>query len=244
MSGLSEADYANVVWITRACQTSASIAILYDHGTVITFGDETKYIWTEDNVSGFTQHSPLSLGTILYYIIRYVGDAVAMYSRLVSTTAAEPSDLVSDASCLVQAVTVAGAITCMFEQGPSGRYHFWLPIIGYEGILFSLALWFGFKRYTSRNRFRGSPRVSIVDALVQGNVISFFCVLVPCIVSAVMWQTLSVDWMDVPEYFPATMEVVMGCRLILSLRSEMIRTTLPGSQHSLSMWTVDLSNRD
>ncbi|KAH7919945.1 hypothetical protein BV22DRAFT_836506 [Leucogyrophana mollusca] len=68
-SGVYEAaivNAANVIRITRICQLSSAIIIIYDH--LITFNQEVEFIWKR----------PWSLATVIYLIVRYVGDGLGL----------------------------------------------------------------------------------------------------------------------------------------------------------------------
>ncbi|KAH7922529.1 hypothetical protein BV22DRAFT_1131339 [Leucogyrophana mollusca] len=57
---------ANIIRITRICQLSSAIIIIYDH--LITFNQEVEFIWKK----------PWSLATVIYLIVRYVGDGLGL----------------------------------------------------------------------------------------------------------------------------------------------------------------------
>ncbi|KIJ61106.1 hypothetical protein HYDPIDRAFT_116361 [Hydnomerulius pinastri MD-312] len=115
-----------------------------------------------------------------------------------------------------------GLNVCTDTNTPKIFYSYWLPVIGFEGILCILALYAGFEH--SQNRFKGPGGGRLVDAIIKGNVLYFVFILVACIVNAVMWQTLPYQWLEVPEGFPECVEVIVGCRLLLHLRQTFART--------------------
>ncbi|KAF8125424.1 hypothetical protein EV363DRAFT_630127 [Boletus edulis] len=119
-----------------------------------------------------------------------------------------------------------GLYICADTQAPSfyEPYVIWLPVIVYDGILCLLALWHGIRTWMS-DRTKRLDGVYIADVLIKDNVGYFLCILLTCIVSVVIAQCLGLRWKEVSEEFPAPMEVVIGCRLILNLRSAFVRDT-------------------
>ncbi|KAG6333357.1 hypothetical protein ID866_5733 [Astraeus odoratus] len=104
------------------------------------------------------------------------------------------------------------------NEGTSGTFYvFWLPILGFECLLCSLAIWAGIK--LSRNGARSLPRkVQLLDVLIKGNVGYFLVVFLVAVMTAAMWGMLSPEWLEVPEGFPHAVAVIAGCRLILHIR--------------------------
>ncbi|KAN0082462.1 hypothetical protein V8E55_008257 [Tylopilus felleus] len=139
-----------------------------------------------------------------------------------------------DADSQITNETLPGLHICANTQGPSffQPYILWLPVVVYDGILCLLAAWRGIRSWMEGYRFRRLNGVYIADVLVKDNVGYFLCILLTCIVSAVTAQTFGARrlWMEVSEEFPAPMEVVIGCRLILNLRSCLIQDTEKDSE--------------
>ncbi|KAH0828765.1 hypothetical protein J3R83DRAFT_3201, partial [Lanmaoa asiatica] len=122
---------------------------------------------------------------------------------------------------------VAGLYICTVD-GPSffRLYIFWLPVLVYDTGLCLLALWYGISIWMSGYRARRMDGVYIADVLVKGNAGYFFCIILMCLVNIVIGQYLGLPWTKVSEEFPAPMEVVIGCRLILTLRSALVQDTI------------------
>ncbi|KAI6041417.1 hypothetical protein EDC04DRAFT_3139754 [Pisolithus marmoratus] len=106
---------------------------------------------------------------------------------------------------------VPGLKFCTNTGVSSSFYVFWLPTLGFECILCSLAVWAGVRR--SRNN-----KIRLLDVLIKGNVGYFLIIFLVSVMTAVMWGTLSEEWIEVPEGFPHAGTVIAGCRLILHLR--------------------------
>ncbi|KIJ62348.1 hypothetical protein HYDPIDRAFT_114878 [Hydnomerulius pinastri MD-312] len=130
-----------------------------------------------------------------------------------------------DADAIAISEPVAGLYICTDIWGSTifKFYSFWIPVVIFESILCLLALCVSIRHLLSGYRARGINGVDLSGALVKGNVFYFFCILVACVVNTAMWQNLGFQWIEVPEGFPVTMAVVVGCRLILSLRSALLQ---------------------
>ncbi|KAN0082450.1 hypothetical protein V8E55_008245 [Tylopilus felleus] len=130
-----------------------------------------------------------------------------------------------DADSQITNEILPGLHICANIDGPSfyQPYVLWLPVVVYDGILCLLAAWRGIRSWMQGYRAKRVDGVYIADVLVKDNVGYFLCILLICIVSAVTAQIFGRLWMEVSEEFPAPMEVVVGCRLILNLRSCLIQ---------------------
>ncbi|KIJ62694.1 hypothetical protein HYDPIDRAFT_30286 [Hydnomerulius pinastri MD-312] len=113
----------------------------------------------------------------------------------------------------------AGIFICDDLNTPKIFYSFWLAPLVFESILCLLAIRIGIQR--SKDHFRPTSirGTRLVNVVVMGNVVYFVGILLACIVNAAMWQSLSSQWLEVPEGFPQAIEVIAGCRLILHIRS-------------------------
>ncbi|KAI9573082.1 hypothetical protein HD554DRAFT_2167369 [Boletus coccyginus] len=120
-----------------------------------------------------------------------------------------------------------GLYICANTQSPPfyRSYDIWLPVVMYDGILCLLAVWHGVRSWVTGYRVGRSDGVNIASILVIGNAGYFLCLLLTCIASIIIAQYLGVTWMEVSQEFPAPIEVVIGCRLILSLRSSLVPDT-------------------
>lgn len=114
---------------------------------------------------------------------------------------------------------IPGLKLCTNTGLSNSFYIFWLPVLSFECILCSLAVWAGVRR--SRNDtspISVSNKIRLLDVLIKGNVGYFLVIFLVSVVTAVMWGTLSEEWIEVPEGFPHAGTVIAGCRLILHIR--------------------------
>lgn len=112
-----------------------------------------------------------------------------------------------------------GIRICAVKKAPPALAYVWLPDIVFGTFLFVLAARVGFKRGRfGFNVFR-MERKDLVDALVYGNVHYYFCILVANAVNTGIWQGLGFGWFEVPEGFAAVIEIILGCRMVLDLKS-------------------------
>lgn len=118
----------------------------------------------------------------------------------------------------------------------SDFYVFWLPVLCFECLLCSLAVWAGIQR--SRDGLRPvviSNRVRLLDVLIKGNVVYFLAIFLAGMVNAVMWATLSDEWIEVPEGFAHAVVVIAGCRLILHIRNAASPPLIDDTFHQLQL---------
>lgn len=108
---------------------------------------------------------------------------------------------------------------CSVTHAPSVLAYVWLPDIIFGTFLFVLAARVGLKRSKSGFNIFRMQRKDLVDALVYGNVHYFFCILVANAVNTGIWQGLGHDWFEAPEGFAAVIEIILGCRMVLDLKS-------------------------
>jgi len=118
-----------------------------------------------------------------------------------------------------------GLYICADVRGPSfyQEYLFWLPFIVYDGMLCMLALWHGISSRMSGYHAKWKTGIYVADILIKGNVGYFLCLLVASMISIVIGQFLAIQWTEVSQAFPATIESMIACRLILDLRSSLVR---------------------
>jgi len=122
---------------------------------------------------------------------------------------------------------LTGSYMCADENAPSfyRLYVLWLPAIVGDSILCLLALWHGIRTWMSGYRISGKNTMFLADALIKGNVGYFLCVILASLVNIIIGQFLGITWTKVSEAFPSPIQVVIGCRLILNLRSTLARNT-------------------
>lgn len=108
---------------------------------------------------------------------------------------------------------------CSVTQAPPVLAYVWLPDIVFGTFLFVLAARIGFKRGKFGFNIFRMERKDLVDALVYGNVHYFFCILVANVVNTGIWQGLGHNWFEAPEGFAAVIEIILGCRMVLDLKS-------------------------
>ncbi|KAL4079511.1 hypothetical protein J3A83DRAFT_4210214 [Scleroderma citrinum] len=111
------------------------------------------------------------------------------------------------------------ADVCAGMTTPTYAYN-WAPCIAFEAILTVLALWAGIKRSRQRSyprsaRFNGPQ---LVDVLIQGNVIYFLCPLVLFVLFMKHNPSLEVQWLIDTILLRAPVTIMVGCRLVLSIR--------------------------
>ncbi|KAG1751502.1 uncharacterized protein EDB91DRAFT_610192 [Suillus paluster] len=112
-----------------------------------------------------------------------------------------------------------GIRVCAVTRAAPVVAYVWLPDIVFEAFLFLLAARIGFKRGRFGFNIFRMERKSLINALLYGNVHYFFCILVANAVNAGIWQGLGPSWFEVPEGFAAAIEVTLGCRMVLDLKS-------------------------
>jgi len=269
-TAVSEAEYvqiANVISITRICQTVGAIIVLYDH--VITFDGEIDHVW---------RVRPSSFGSIIYLCIRYFGDALSILNLVAFLGKKVPTVnfctryffiqgwlgilivfliqlmlqlrlyalyrrsriiltfMIFGYVCEIVAMAVImgylaeyakitnnllGALyICGDVKAPSfyRAYVIWLPVLVYDGLLCLLALWSGIDHWRSGHCAERLHLRCIADTLVVGNVAYFFSIILGTVIASVLGQYFGVTWAIVSQGFPAPVETMAGCRLILSLR--------------------------
>ncbi|KAG1890244.1 hypothetical protein F4604DRAFT_654698 [Suillus subluteus] len=114
---------------------------------------------------------------------------------------------------------IPGIRICAVMKAPPALAYVWLPDIVFGTFLFVLAASIGFKRGRFGFDIFRMERKDLVDALVYGNVHYFFCILVANVVNAGIWQGLGYNWFEAPEGFAAVIEIILGCRMVLDLKS-------------------------
>ncbi|KAH7890592.1 hypothetical protein F5I97DRAFT_57671 [Phlebopus sp. FC_14] len=264
---LDQAVYA--LWVSRLCQVAGTTLVLWDH--FITLDLEFLYIWKS-----------FSVATVLYVIIRYLGDAAAIIG-VIALLLPPSNETVSRgiqnalgwipliillctqivlqariyalcrrskrilafmlvlflAEAIALFVLIGGAVrsievvsipfvnikTCLASQADRPSQIVWVIILCFEGILFILVLWIGISHgYTGLRRdFFGR---SVFKSLIRGNVFYFACVMVACITDEAVSRILGEEWILIPSAISDTMEVIVGCRLILNLHASLLRDTL------------------
>lgn len=112
-----------------------------------------------------------------------------------------------------------GITMCAVMKAPPALAYVWLPDIVFGSFLFVLAARIGFKRGRAGCNIFRMERKDLVDALVYGNVHYFFCILAANVVNTGIWQGLGSNWFEAPEGFAAVIEIILGCRMVLDLKS-------------------------
>ncbi|KAG0704508.1 hypothetical protein DFH29DRAFT_997598 [Suillus ampliporus] len=112
-----------------------------------------------------------------------------------------------------------GIRICAVVHVPPTVAYVWLPDIIFAAFLFLLAARVGLKRGRFDFNIFRMERKDLIDALVYGNVHYFFCIFVANAVNAGIWIALGFSWYEVPEGFAAVAEVILGCRMVLDLKS-------------------------
>ncbi|KAH7920034.1 hypothetical protein BV22DRAFT_828830 [Leucogyrophana mollusca] len=114
---------------------------------------------------------------------------------------------------------------CAADGLPNFFFGWWLPIIIFEGLLCMFALCAGVRQLILRSQLEGFRGGRAVDSLVKGNVFYFLCVLIPCTLNTVVWATLGVSYVQITQGFGFATAIVVGCRVVLSLRRTLSRKT-------------------
>lgn len=118
--------------------------------------------------------------------------------------------------------------------------YIWVPCLAFDSILAILAIWAGIKQSRQQSHFR-SPRLNrprIIDVLIQGNVIYFLSPLVTLILLVKHNVSLKVQWFADTLLFRAPVTILVGCRLVLSIREA---TRPPASSYGTTSDTIALS---
>ncbi|KAL4081351.1 hypothetical protein V8B97DRAFT_1862995 [Scleroderma yunnanense] len=121
---------------------------------------------------------------------------------------------------------------CASDVIPAYAY-IWVPCFAFDGILVILAIWAGIQqsRQLSYSRSARFNRPRLIDVLIEGNVIYFISPLITLILLAKHGVSLKVQWIADTLLFKAPVTIMVGCRLILSIREA---ATSPAHSHSTS----------
>ncbi|KAL4067029.1 hypothetical protein V8B97DRAFT_999002 [Scleroderma yunnanense] len=211
-------------WETRLAVTTL---LFYEY--FLTLDQEIEYIWKH-------RWKP---STALYLFVRYFGtlyNLTATVLMLIRRSNAVSQFLFGAEAwagfilwwavqdTFAEHIVVTGlyyyeADVCAGMTTPTYAYN-WAPCIAFEAILTVLALWAGIKRSRQRSyprsaRFNGPQ---LVDVLIQGNVIYFLCPLVLFVLFMKHNPSLEVQWLIDTILLRAPVTIMVGCRLVLSIR--------------------------
>ncbi|KDQ58701.1 hypothetical protein JAAARDRAFT_677528 [Jaapia argillacea MUCL 33604] len=128
---------------------------------------------------------------------------------------------------------IPGIRICSPVLIPRFFFSFWLPICGFESILFAFALWKGLSLLLSSGEKWSDGNLSYV--LFRDSISYFFLILVACIANAVVWLTLPSTWLESPEGYVTAIYNIMGSRLMLNMRDAYY---LPVSQGTCPVSTM------
>ncbi|KAH7925267.1 hypothetical protein BV22DRAFT_453086 [Leucogyrophana mollusca] len=135
----------------------------------------------------------------------------------------------SNADLVVMNEVLPGVGLCTASSIPSSLDDFWYPVMLFEGMLCTLALWAGI---THIRELRGLGAGGVIQAFRPGRVIEVFvrdsvfyfvCMSATCSVNVAMWQALGENWFEIPVGFSIVAGVIMGCRLVLRMRESYYR---------------------
>ncbi|OJA20480.1 hypothetical protein AZE42_01973 [Rhizopogon vesiculosus] len=240
------------VWVTRICQLCPCIIFFYDHlltldreveyiwkrpvtssnilyvivryggGLLVVFttmaftSEHTSqkvhffYHFKDGPVSAFSgQFSPYCSSEYTLYTI----DLEKSYLRCVRNS--HGRDYTNE--------PLPGIRICAVTRAPPALAYIWLPDIIFGAFLFVLAARVGFKRGRFGSNIFRMERKDLVDALLHGNLHYFFCILAVNVANAGIWKWLGYTWFEAPEGFAAVIEIILGCRMVLDLRSTVSR---------------------
>ncbi|OAX42535.1 hypothetical protein K503DRAFT_797087 [Rhizopogon vinicolor AM-OR11-026] len=217
------------VWVTRICQLCPCIIFFYDY--LLTLDREVEYIWKR----------PVTSSNILYITVRYGGGLLVVLTTMAFTSehtsqkvhsfyhfrdgpvSAFSGQFSSYCSSEYTNEPLPGIRICAVMRAPPALAYIWLPDIIFGAFLFVLAARVGFKRGRFGSNIFRMERKDLVDALLHGNLHYFFCILAVNVVNAGVWKWLGYTWFEAPEGFAAVIEIILGCRMVLDLRSTVSR---------------------
>jgi len=112
---------------------------------------------------------------------------------------------------------------------------FWVPVIVFESLLFSLALRIAYKNYLEIGDWRGA---SLLYIILRDNFSFFVLAFASYIITATTWLTANPRYFTVPGAFSCSLTAIMGCRLIINLCTAYHRPPDPDSQRPGSIWAA------
>ncbi|KAF9456716.1 hypothetical protein BDZ94DRAFT_1241328 [Collybia nuda] len=96
-------------------------------------------------------------------------------------------------------------------------FAFWIPILFFESLLCSLALYKGFETFRSASSAFRSGR-HLVDILVRDSVLYFLIMFATYLTCLLIWITARQTLLEIPIGFSVALSCVLGNRVILNVR--------------------------
>jgi len=103
-------------------------------------------------------------------------------------------------------------------RSPFQRYYFWLPATLFDGTLCALTL-FQTIRCRMSGRYSNWKSIFLTDRLAIGTVSYFFCVLFAFGLTSYIGRHIRMTYLEVVNTYPASMQALLACRLIIDLRT-------------------------
>ncbi|KII95799.1 hypothetical protein PLICRDRAFT_34750 [Plicaturopsis crispa FD-325 SS-3] len=116
---------------------------------------------------------------------------------------------------LSEPLGLPGVHICSFTKVPHFVYGFWIAVIAFETVLFSLALWVAIQHVWQVGTWSASH---ILHVLLRDSFSYFLVTLAGYIACAGVWIVDPSVKTEIPESFAFAFTVIMGARLMLNLR--------------------------
>lgn len=110
-----------------------------------------------------------------------------------------------------------GLTFCVAHGVPSYFYTFWIPMLAFEMVLCSLALYKGFQALVFDGSVYHSGR-HLVNVLVRDSVSYFLVMFATYLTNLLFWILAPEQLLEIPIGFSVALSTVMGSRLILNIR--------------------------
>ncbi|KII95593.1 hypothetical protein PLICRDRAFT_222027 [Plicaturopsis crispa FD-325 SS-3] len=216
-----------LIHATRICQLAPASVALYDHA--ITIDQEVELIWSKK-----WSISKLFISTVLIFIMQIIMQlrVYAMYrqSRRIAlllctnffaeiaaaTVLLVLTELDTDDS--ISQRPIPGGGLCTVVGVPRYLGPLWFPIMAFESMLVSLALWVGIRHVWKMPNWTPGR---ILRVLLRDSIFYYVIIISAYAVNAYIWlslSTLGAIWLEIPPGFSIAATVIMGSRLILNLR--------------------------
>jgi len=126
---------------------------------------------------------------------------------------------------------------CAITSAASIFYAILIPILIFETLLFSLALFKGYQSWKSECPTGWSGQRAL-NILIRDSILYFFVVFATYMTNMFIWAFGQAKLADVPIGFMVAMSTVMTQRLLLNIRQTYITTTLNGPSSTSGSTTV------
>ncbi|EIW78512.1 hypothetical protein CONPUDRAFT_83887 [Coniophora puteana RWD-64-598 SS2] len=159
------------------------------------------------------------LAFILPLLIAEIGGIVAVLILYVRTMAYTNSPLPPEISLLLPTLNLRMCAATSDERLLTAVY---VPLFGYEAVMFMLALVALVRKYGAGRRQgfeRGARLNATVNLLMQSSIAYFFVYFVACAVAVGMYLGLPFTYAEVLNSFLTVASIILGSRLVLSFRA-------------------------